>query len=287
MDSTTRQQPLTISRRTFVGATGFLLLLRTLPRSTVEAAFAAPAPFRFFDHHQAAVVTEATARLIPGPADDPAEEGHPGAREAGVVHYIDLMLSAFDDDPPRIFAGGPWSDRRGGDRNRLEQFVPLTRRQEELWRGRIASLQRRYRDGVEKLDAAAGGDFTAVLPARQDAILLAEKEPRRLLFEHAIEGMYAVPEYGGNRRLAGWGDIGFAGDVAPRGWTAAEVTGSQSDPAPAGARLPFPTTVKEAGCVRPADLGTPLERDGATEAIGDLDAFLGAALPLLVGRRSA
>ena len=43
-------------------------------------------PFRFFTGHQAAVVEAATARIAPGPLDDPAEAGHPGAREADARH---------------------------------------------------------------------------------------------------------------------------------------------------------------------------------------------------------
>ena len=44
-----------------------------------------------------------------------------------------------------------------------------------------------------------------------------------LLFEHTIEGLYANPEYGGNRGLVGWKDIGFPGDIQPRGYTSDEV----------------------------------------------------------------
>ena len=44
-----------------------------------------------------------------------------------------------------------------------------------------------------------------------------------LLFEHTIEGLYASPEYGGNRGLAGWQEIGFPGDIQPRGYTSDEV----------------------------------------------------------------
>src|SRR6516164_7195462 len=54
-----------------------------------------PAAGRFFTGHEAAVVEAATARIVPGPEDDPAEAGHPGAREAGVTDYIDLMLGAL------------------------------------------------------------------------------------------------------------------------------------------------------------------------------------------------
>jgi gluconate 2-dehydrogenase gamma chain len=45
-----------------------------------------------------------------------------------------------------------------------------------------------------------------------------------LVFEHACEGLYGAPEYGGNRDLSGWRSIDFAGDVQPRGWTDEEVT---------------------------------------------------------------
>jgi len=36
--------------------------------------------------------------------------------------------------------------------------------------------------------------------------------------------MYAAPEYGGNRGLAGWQAVGFEGDVQPRGYTDDEVS---------------------------------------------------------------
>ena len=64
---------------------------------------------RFFSGHQAAVVEDATARIAPGPEDDPAEAGHPGAREAGVTGYIDAMLGAL---AALETAGGSGEDRR-------------------------------------------------------------------------------------------------------------------------------------------------------------------------------
>ena len=70
-----------------------------------------------------------------------------------------------------------------------------------------------------------GGDFTSKPPAQQDKILATQSvsEFTSLLFEHTIEGLYASPEYGGNRGLAGWKEIGFPGDVQPRGYSADEV----------------------------------------------------------------
>lgn len=209
---------------------------------------APPAPpagvrvLRFFTGHQAAVVEAATARIAPGPRDDPAEAGHPGAREAGVTGYIDSMLGALGTldgtPPPIIFAGGPWSGRHTSGPDLMARFVPLDPVARIAWRKRLAAWQQQYSDGIAALDKLAGGDFTTVTPARQDAILAAKPVSTftALLFEHTIEGLYAAPEYGGNRGLAGWKDIGFPGDVQPRGYTADEVERSDGpDPlVPAG-----------------------------------------------------
>jgi Gluconate 2-dehydrogenase subunit 3 len=193
---------------------------------------------RFFTSHQAAVVEAATARIAPGPDDDPAEAGHPGAREAGVTGYIDLMLGALgtlSDAAPMIFAGGPWSGRHTSGPDHMASFIPLDPVTRVAWRERIAAWQEQYRQGIEALDKLAGGDFTEATHEEQDTILAGETmaEFRSLLFEHTIEGLYAGPEYGGNRGLAGWKDIGYAGDVQPRGYTAAEVERSDG-PDPAG-----------------------------------------------------
>ena len=51
----------------------------------------------------------------------------------------------------------------------------------------------------------------------------------QLLFGHTIEGMYSVPEYGGNANLVGWQDIQWPGDIQPRGYTDAEVEAPEGD----------------------------------------------------------
>jgi gluconate 2-dehydrogenase gamma chain len=183
-------------------------------------------PPRFFTAHQAAVVTDAAARIAPGPGDDPAEAGHPGAREAGASDYIDLMLGAFGvldeaHEAPMIFAGGPG-------------FVALDPVARIAWRARLADWRRRYADGIALLDRLAGGDFTAAAPEDQDEILARPDaaEFTALLFQHTIEGMYADPAYGGNRGRVGWQDIGFPG-AQPEGYPAAAVERSDGyDPVP-------------------------------------------------------
>src|SRR5580700_8554814 len=100
-------------RRAVIGALPIAVASATV-LGTEGCTSSAPSArtLHFFSSHQAAVVTAATARIAPGPADDPAEAGHPGAREADVTGYIDSMLGALgslDDAAPLVFAGGPWS----------------------------------------------------------------------------------------------------------------------------------------------------------------------------------
>jgi hypothetical protein len=184
----------------------------------------------FFTSHQAAVVEDATARIAPGPRDDPAEAGHPGAREAAVTGYIDTMLGALgalgdDDPPPMIFAGGPWSNRHTSGPDLMATFVKLDPVAKIAWRKRLVGWQQQYTRGIAALDKLAGGDFTKATHAEQDKILATQSVSTftALLFEHTIEGLYASPEYGGNQGLAGWKDIGFPGDIQPRGYTSDEV----------------------------------------------------------------
>jgi hypothetical protein len=183
----------------------------------------------FFDPESYATVEAACERLIP------AAEGHPGAAALGVADYIDGLLGAFAVDPPRIWAGGPFSGRQGGEAS-FGRFLRLSRLEELAWRTRIegsqgiaerevngpvTGWQQEYRDGI----AALGPDFAALAADDQDARLDTVPEFKQLLYGHACEGAYGPPEYGGNRDLAGWEAIGFPGDVQPRGYTDEEVTG--------------------------------------------------------------
>ncbi len=178
-----------------------------------------------FDPHQARVVEEATARLIPGPHDDPLEAGHAGAREANVTRYIDTMLGALTPSPAKIFAGGPFSSRAGWPADDMAKFLRLTPAQTTGWTRRLAGLRAQYRQGLKTLDKMAGGDFASVSTDKMDEILAQDPGGfMTLLFGHAIEGMYSAPEYGGNAGLVGWHEIAWPGDRQPRGYTDGQVT---------------------------------------------------------------
>jgi hypothetical protein len=172
----------------------------------------------WFDEREYAVVRAAVDRLIP-PFED-----HPGAVACGATDYVDGLLGAFLVDP----------GRHGGDAG-FARFTPLTKHQELAWRTRIegslgiperefngpvVGLQERYRAGI----AALGADFGDLDGDEQDRRLAVAPGFKTLLYEHACEGTYGAPEYGGNRDLAGWRVIEFEGDVQPRGYTDDEVT---------------------------------------------------------------
>ncbi len=71
-----------------------------------------------------------------------------------------------------------------------------------------------------------GEKFLTLDPAAQDDRLTEIGDFTRLVYEHVCEGLYGAPEYGGNRGLAGWHYLNYEGDVQPRGYTDAEVSGA-------------------------------------------------------------
>jgi gluconate 2-dehydrogenase gamma chain len=202
----------------------------------------------FLSSQERETLAAAVARIVP--SDD-----NPGAFEAGVVDYIEQLLTAFEYDPPRIYAGGPFSGRQPyGDyatgqpssdhpANAFERFVPLTRTKEIAWRMRIygsdavdggdfndaaigptKGLRRNYSEGLAQLDSLSrerqGASFATLTAGQQDELLKAmPPDFVSLIVEHTIEGMYAAPEYAGNRDLIGWSANKFEGDSQPLGYS--------------------------------------------------------------------
>jgi Gluconate 2-dehydrogenase subunit 3 len=180
------------------------------------------------DEHR--TLTAALGTVLPGDGISP------GAGEMGGADYVDQLLGAFSFDPPRIWAGGPFSGRKGGEAS-FDQWLELGALDELAWRTRIegsqgrperefngpvVGWQSRYRDGL----AALGPDFADLDEGARRARLAdaADSHFRDLLFEHACEALYGDPVYGGNRNGQAWDAIAFDGDVQPRGWTDDEVT---------------------------------------------------------------
>ncbi|MCS5734720.1 gluconate 2-dehydrogenase subunit 3 family protein [Herbiconiux daphne] len=176
----------------------------------------------FFSPHEWSTIEAATARIMPTDHD-------PGAREAGVVRFIDRYLSGIT----YIYAAADGSG-----------FLELAGKEAEAWRARIFDMRHTYRCGIRDLDASAAGrsgglDFVSLSEPEQDAALeelSGANKPDPLSFEtdtiagafqmgafdeglpffqalllHTRQGFYGDPVYGGNRDRVGWKVIGFPG----------------------------------------------------------------------------
>lgn len=173
----------------------------------------------------------------------PGDETSPGATIAQAAYYVDRLLGAFDVDPPRIFAGGPYSGRHGGA-DGFSEWQPLTRIEELRWRttlegsrgiperewnGPVVGLEERVLAGLAQLDLLAqegsGTRFALVTgtDARLSLVYDADEELVRTAYELAVEGTYGDPVYGGNAEQAGWTAIDYEGDRQPIGYTARQM----------------------------------------------------------------
>jgi gluconate 2-dehydrogenase gamma chain len=189
---------------------------------------------------QYALLSAAMDAMIPG------DEGSPGAILCGAPWYLDQLLGAFASDPPRIFAGGPYSGRHGGV-DGFSHFTPLTRVERIRWQtylegsrgiaerefnGPVIGLRETYEKALDALDAAAralstdgkGDPFTLQdQPTRVALLQSADETFVQMLYEHTVEGTYGDPVYGGNHDMKGWGAIRYEGDRQPLGYTAAQM----------------------------------------------------------------
>jgi gluconate 2-dehydrogenase gamma chain len=135
------------------------------------AAAGAPAKLEYFTPAQAAEVEAITAAIIP-------TTDTPGAREAGVVYFIDRGLRTFAADQQKPFA---------------DALEAVASKRKELF--------------------PASADFASLRAAQQIEVLKAiEKTPEfgTLRFSTVL-GFLCNPEDGGNRDRVGWKLIGFDG----------------------------------------------------------------------------
>ena len=123
-----------------------------------------------FTRPEADVVEAMTSRILP------SVDGRPGAREAGVLYFIDRALSTFNV---------------GEKKHYLDGIADLNRRTARKWKGMSS--------------------FAALTAAQQDQILKAIEKTdffQAVRFD-TICGTFALPSWGGNRDHAGWRLIGL------------------------------------------------------------------------------
>src|SRR5579859_4452302 len=143
---------------------------------------AMPPKFQFFTPEQAVEIDAITARIIPS-------DETPGAREAGVVYFIDRGLTSFAADDQKIYREG------------------------------LPALQARVRGllpGVDKYSAATPEQQDQVLhsldedsaPAHEDSKSGGASSFFHVVRIHTIVGFLIDPDSGGNHRGVGWKVIG-------------------------------------------------------------------------------
>lgn len=234
-----------LTRRTALSAAAAAGVALFAPSGS-QAAVAVPIGVgraRFLSAAELRRLAAVVDRVVPGVPEDSV----PGAVAAGCHEAIDALLAAFQTDPPRIYAGGPFSDRGGAEQNDFAQFLPLDRYESKAWRLRLhgsrgrPALERNgpvpgyrhiYRQGLAALEEAAPGFDDLPGPAR-DLVLRTTDDPRveallDLAVPHTLEFLYGAPEYGGNRDLLGWRTTGFEGDTQPGGYTRDQVLEPES-----------------------------------------------------------
>jgi len=180
-----RREFLTLSAAS-VGGVLVYSLDRKVSRLSGQTGQSIRIPLRFFSQSEALIIAAAASRIFP------SDEAGPGAREAGVVVYIDRQLA------------GPW----GRDLHRYTQEPFEENAPAEFGYQGKATPQQIYRRGLKDL---AGLDRLA--PAEQDQKL---KQIETTLFfsllrQNTIEGMFSDPIHGGNADMVGWQLIGFPG----------------------------------------------------------------------------
>lgn len=181
---------------------------------------------------QFAVLAALFDALIPG------DDASPGATQCHAAWYLDQLLGAFNVNPPRIYAGGPYSGRHGG-RNNFKDFIPLNRVETIRWRtylegsigiperefnGQVKGLRKKYEELFDALTKAAKLTFKqrftlCTLVERREVLTDFDKDQRDMAYEHAVEGTYGDPVYGGNFEMKGWKVIDYEGDRQPVGFT--------------------------------------------------------------------
>ena len=137
--------------------------------SSAAAQLGGEAKLSLFSAAEAADIEAVAARIIP--SDDT-----PGAREAGVVYFIDRALGTF------------LSQLAGGYRAQLAEFQTVFREQQP---------------GAPSFSSLTSAQQVEYLRTVDDTPFF---DTTRLL---TLLGMFSLPTYGGNRNGDGWRLIGF------------------------------------------------------------------------------
>jgi hypothetical protein len=162
-----------ISRRRWLAVSpigaGWAAVLAAQEHAHEVMRSAAPAALSVLSPAEATEISAIASQIIPS-------DGSPGAREAGVIYFIDRALTTFDAGKRALYTQG----LEEAERKRVELFP--------------------------------GSKNIAALPAEQQVRLVQAIEKTEFFEQvrtHCVMGFFGNPGYGGNRGLAGWKLIGF------------------------------------------------------------------------------
>ncbi len=198
----------------------------TTSTTTSTIASTQPNAFQFFTPAQQAAVAAIAEAMIP------TDSNGPGAKEAGVIYFIDGQLAGGYGNNENIYSGGPYV-QPGLSGTITVEGVPYTGGSpayptqgsgwqypltfQEFWRNCLAYTE-------EYANSAYGANFENLSAANQTAVLtdLWNNKPTnfvgilpndwfRELYYFVWSGFFTDPLYGGNQNMVGWSLIGFPG----------------------------------------------------------------------------
>jgi gluconate 2-dehydrogenase gamma chain len=151
-------------------AADLLHVEEALAWTSQQAGRGAARAFASLTADEAAAIEALTSRILP------SDDGSPGAREAGVINFVDRSLSTFNGKQKKLYRDG---------------VLDLNRRAARKWKG--------------------AASFAALTPEQQDQLIVEiEKSPFfQAVRMDTIVGTFALPSWGGNRDHIGWKLIGL------------------------------------------------------------------------------
>lgn len=183
-------------------------------------------PLRFFTEAEAATVEAMAERVFP------ADGAGPGARDAGVLPYIDGRLAGGWGRGERLYRQGPFPEPEDSGHGYQLPLAPREVYRRALrtidahcranYRGRaFAGLPASAQDEV--LSALEGGEVDLGLAGGSSGFTSASFFA--MFLETVREGLFSDPMHGGNRGMAGWKWVGFPGDPSAYGEPYGEYVG--------------------------------------------------------------
>ncbi len=178
------------------------------PGDRPAAGMPADSTLFFFNSDEAKFVTAAIDRLIP------ADAKWAGAKDAGVLYYIDRQLAGAYGAGARMYLKGPWISQAP-----VEQGYQLKHTPADLYRVGINEV-RKYASGKHGKEfwELAPDDADGILKELESGTAKLDSIPAPAFFEtllaNTIEGYFADPIYGGNRDMVSWRMVGFPGAYA-------------------------------------------------------------------------